>query len=297
MLKKTVSKLFQDCFTELSNHSNNIILATGENKMKTLKIVGAISILALLIVGATLASVMAYGWGAQNPYSPQIGVPGRMYTQGSQVNAPVTQTDTQTPTLYTPAYPNQGYGGWGGCMGRWGWGQAGAQTTAATPLTIAQATEVAKTYVASLTNPDLTVKQIEEYQNNFYVAVMEKSTGNGAFELLINKATGIVTPEPGPNMMWNTQYTFGAGFCNWLRGTTTATPTVTADQAKIDAQQYLDSYIQGITVGDVTAFHGYYTVEILNNGAPYGMLSVNGVTGQVWFHAWHGAFVQEQTVS
>jgi hypothetical protein len=265
--------------------------------MKTIKIVGAISILALIVVSATLATVFAYGWGAQTPYSSQIGVPGRMYAQGSQVSAPVTQTDTQTPTLYTPAYPNQGYGGRGGCWGRWANNGAYSTTTSTTPLTISQAADVAKTYVASLNNPDLTVKQIEEYQNNFYIAVSEKSTGNGAFELLINKATGIVTPEPGPNMMWNTQYTFGAGFCNWLRGTATATPTVTADQAKTDAQQYLNSYIQGTTVGDVTAFHGYYTIEILSNGTPYGMLSVNGVTGQIWFHTWHGAFVQEQTVS
>ncbi len=266
--------------------------------MKTIKIVGAISILALIVVSATLATVFAYGWGAQTIYSPQVGTPNRMYSQGSQVNAPVTQTNTQTPTLYTPSSTNpQQYGGWGGCITRRGMMGGLFQTTTATPLTITQAADVAKAYVVSLNNPDLTVKQIEEYQNNFYVAVTEKSTGNGAFELLINKATGIVTPEPGPNMMWNTQYTFGAGWCNWVRGTTTAAPTVTADQAKIDAQQYLDSYIQGTTVGDVTAFHGYYTVEILSNGTPYGMLSVNGVTGQVWFHAWHGAFVQEQTVS
>ena len=98
-------------------------------------------------------------------------------------------------------------------------------------------------------------------------------------------------------MMWNTQYTFGAGFCNWLRGTTTATPTVTVDQAKTDAQQYLNSYLQGTTVGDVTAFSGHYTIEVLSNGTPYGMLSVNSFTGQVWYHTWHGAFVQEQAVS
>lgn len=264
--------------------------------MKTIKIVGAISILALIVVSATLATVFAYGWGAQTPYGPQVGMPNRMYPQGSQANSPITQTNTETPALYTPAYSNQGSGGRGGCWGRWG-NNAAYPPTSTTPLTIAQAAEIAKSYVASLNNPDLEVKHIEEYANNFYVPVSEKSTGNGAFELLINKYTGIVTPEPGPNMMWNTQYSFGRGFCNWLRETTTATPTVTEEQAKTNTQQYLDSYIQGATVGDVTAFHGYYTVEILNNGSPYGMLSVNGVTGQVWFHTWHGAFVQEQTVS
>ena len=98
-------------------------------------------------------------------------------------------------------------------------------------------------------------------------------------------------------MMWNTQYTFGAGFCNWLQRHNTATPTVTVDQAKTDAQQYLNSYLQGTTVGDVTTFSGHYTIEVLQNGTPYGMLSVNSFTGQVWYHTWHGAFVQEQAVS
>jgi hypothetical protein len=265
--------------------------------MKTLKIVGAILALALITVGATVATALAFGWGAQTPYSLQVAVGNTV--AAPQALAPITQTNMQTPTLYTPSYANpQQFGGRGGCWGRWA-GGAGYPTTGTTvtPLTIAQAAEVAKTYVASLNNPDLQVKQVEEYTNNFYVLVAEKSTGNGAFELLINKATGIVTPEPGPNMMWNTQYTFGAGWCNWARGSNTAVPTVTVDQAKTDAQQYLNSYLQGTTVGDVTTFPGHYTIEVLNNGTPYGMLSVNSFTGQVWYHNWHGAFVQEQDVS
>ena len=39
--------------------------------MKTLKIVGAILVLALVVVGATVASALAFGWGAQTPYGPQ----------------------------------------------------------------------------------------------------------------------------------------------------------------------------------------------------------------------------------
>ena len=77
-------------------------------------------------------------------------------------------------------------------LGTRGWGNgAGYPTTGttATPLTITQAAEIAKTYVASLNNPDLTVKEIEEYTNNFYVPVTEKSTGNGAFELLSQQST------------------------------------------------------------------------------------------------------------
>jgi hypothetical protein len=269
--------------------------------MKTLKIVGAILVLALAVLGATVASALAFGWVLQAPYNHRAvvgNIESAPQSSAPQILAPITQTNTQTPTLYTPSYTNpQQYGGWGGCWGRGGWGNGAGYPTTAAPLTITQAAEVAKTYIASLNNPDLVVKQIEEYTNNFYVPVTQLETGTGAFELLINKATGIVTPEPGPNMMWNTQYTFGPGWCNWARGTITATPTVTADQAKTDAQAYLNSYLPGTTVGDVTTFSGHYTIEVLQNGTPYGMLSVNSYIGQVWYHTWHGAFVQEQAVS
>jgi hypothetical protein len=71
---------------------------------------------------------------------------------------------------------------------------------------------------------------------------------------------------------------------------------VTADQAKANAQQYLDAYYAGTTAGEVTAFYGYYTIEVESNGSVYGMLSVNSYTGQVWFHTWHGSFIQEATI-
>lgn len=182
-------------------------------------------------------------------------------------------------------------------MDGWGYGAANYPSATTTQLTITQATQIAQEYVATLNNPDLTVKQVEEYTANFYVQVAEKSTGYGAFELLIDKYTGVVTPEPGPTMMWNTKYTFTTGACNWLRGTPTTTPTVTAEQAKADAQQYLDAYYSGTTTGEVTAFYGYYTIEVLNNGATYGMVSVNSYTRQVWFHTWHGSFIQETQVA
>lgn len=284
--------------------------------MKTSKIITAILALSLIVVVATVASAYAFwGLGVQAPYTPYtgttnqyVGVPTSPTTPSPQNLAPVTQTNTQTPTLYTPpsaqiatpGYP--AYGGWGwGCPGRafFGFGTPAYPNaeTAVTPLTISQAAQIAQTYVTSLNNPDLTVKQVEEYTANFYVQVSEKSTDNGAFQLLLNKYTGAITAEPGPNMMWNTKYTFTTGFCNWFRGTITTTPAVTADQAKTNAQQYLNTYLAGTTVGDVTTFYGYFTIEVLSSGATYGMLSVNAFTGQAWYHTWHGAFIQEIAVS
>ncbi len=278
--------------------------------MKTWKIITLVGV-SLVSIALVTASAVAFmgGRGIYTPYNPYSAYPSGATTATSNLPtgtpAPVTQTNTQVPTLYTP--PNlqatapgyYGYGGMGGCMGRWGY-TAGYPTTgtATASLTINQAEQTAQTYVASLNNPDLKVTQVEEYTGNFYVQVSEKSTGNGAFQLLINKVTGVVTPEMGPNMMWNTKYTFGGGYCNWFRGTTTTlTPTVTVDQAKANAQQYLTTYLPGTTVGDVTTFYGYYNVEVLNAGTTYGMLSVNANTGQVWYHTWHGTFIQELQIS
>ncbi len=144
----------------------------------------------------------------------------------------------------------------------------------------------------------MVVKQVEEYTANFYVQVNEKSTGNGAFELLINKYTGSIYPEMGPNMMWNTQYgMMRSGILGGIFGAPTTTMPVTAAQATTNAQQYLTTYLPGSTTGDVTTFPGYYTIEVLTSGAPSGMLSVNGYTGQIWVHTWHGTFIQELQVS
>jgi hypothetical protein len=35
----------------------------------------------------------------------------------------------------------------------------------------------------------------------------------------------------------------------------------------------------------------YYTLHTYTGDKVSGMLSVNGYTGKVWYHSWHGAFV------
>jgi hypothetical protein len=76
-------------------------------------------------------------------------------------------------------------------------------------------------------------------------------------------------------------------------GTPTATTPTNVTQAKNAAQQFLNVYYPGTTVGNATTFYGYYIIEVLNAGNQYGMLSVNGYTGQVWYHNWHGTFIQQ----
>ena len=94
--------------------------------------------------------------------------------------------------------------------------------------------------------------------------------------------------------MWNTKYgMMRGGILGGIFGTPTAAMPVSADQAKADAQQYLNAYYPGTTAEEVFAFYGYYHVMVQLNGNDYGMMSVNGYTGQGWYHTWHGTFIQE----
>jgi len=156
-----------------------------------------------------------------------------------------------------------------------------ALTPSSSVISVAQAKQSADKYVAG--SSDLRVAEIEEYAQNFYVRVQEKGTGINAFELLVDKTSGAVTREPGPDMMWNTKY----GMMGFGRAATAEMP-VTADKAAEYAQRWLDTNIAGAKAEEPDTFYGYCTLDISMNGSTYGMLSVNGYSGDVWYHTWHG---------
>ncbi len=67
---------------------------------------------------------------------------------------------------------------------------------------------------------------------------------------------------------------------------------MTADEAVLAAQAYLDRYVPGLQADDHAAeFYGYYTLHTLRDDEIVGMLSVNGDTGAVWLHSWHGVYL------
>jgi hypothetical protein len=140
-----------------------------------------------------------------------------------------------------------------------------------------------------------------QFSNQFYAEVEEKSTGIHAFEILLDRFTGAVYPEPGPNMMWNTKYGHMGGMMGGWWGFGGQIPTaqmpVTPAQAGQYAQQFLDANRPGTTAADeADTFYGYYTIHVLQNDQVIGMLSVNGYSGQVWYHTWHGTFVDMRTL-
>jgi hypothetical protein len=72
---------------------------------------------------------------------------------------------------------------------------------------------------------------------------------------------------------------------------------ITSAQAEMLAMKYLNQNLPGASLEEPDRFYGYYTIHIMRDGKVYGMLSVNGHTGDVWFHSWHGYFIQEKDFS
>ena len=183
-----------------------------------------------------------------------------------------------------------GRGGMGPGMMGGGWGSYNPDPNAK-PITIDQAADAVRLYL-NVYGGKLVLTEVMDFAWNYYAEVEEEDTGIHAMELLIDKYTGRVSPEMGPNMMWNTKYSpMGGMMGNYGGGSPTASMPVTPDRAKTLAQQYLDANLAGLTVAEADTFYGYYTLHTLQNGQLEGMLSVNGYTGAVWYHAWHGPFL------
>ena len=179
-------------------------------------------------------------------------------------------------------------GGWG-CDGNPG--RYGEASSSSSTLTIEDAHDAVERYIDSQGYSGLEIAEVMEFEHNFYAIVEETDAGIGAVELLVDKWTGELGPEMGPNMMWNTKY--GMHGRGGMMGRTSGTDTLTSDEALDIAQRWLDVNRPGVTVEEhADPFYGYYTIHTLKDGEIEGMLSVHGSTGQVWYHTWHGAFVQ-----
>ncbi len=203
----------------------------------------------------------------------------------------------------------------------------GYSTTKAAPVTsIAQARERARAFADRL---GLRTSEILRFQLNYDVVLVDKE-GNGATEVLVDPATGAVSLEYGPAMMWNTRYgpsgrdrggmtsaaemrsmmgsygvayggMMGAGMMggsgDGMMGGSSTPPAATGGavslaRAHAIARRWLDANEPGTTVeSGGDAFPGYYTLETLSDGRIDGMISVNAATGAVWPHWWHGRFV------
>ena len=158
---------------------------------------------------------------------------------------------------------------------------------------------------------DLGVGEVMRFENNYYAELIDQS-GELATEVLVDPRTGGVWLEYGPAMMWNTEWgmmggaggmgggMMGGGMMgggpygdpSW--GPTQALgdgPTLSAEDAELIASEWLSAQGRDLSAGEAEPFPGYYTLHVLRNEKIAGMLSVNGYTGALWYHWWHGRFV------
>lgn len=276
---------------------------------KTLSIV-LICIAVLVLAAGVFYFGFVYGRNAFGFAGPAAGGHWNYGYGPGMMNGYRNRPGTTNGYGYGPGMMGRGRAfGPGGMMGGYGYGYGSISST---PLTVDQAKAASEKYLTNLNNPDLKIAEIMVFDNNAYVAVKESDTGIGAFELLVDPSTQVAYPEMGPNMMWNLKYgglnhqSMMGGYGGMMRGygwsgTTPVQPsgtmTVTAEQAVAAAQTYLDANLQGATAAsDPMQFYGYYTLDFTREGKVAGMLSVNGYTGQVFLHTWHGAFIEEAQI-
>lgn len=263
--------------------------------------IALVSGLALLLVGILApgpALAQGPGWMMGNtqvyngtaPYGHGGMMGGGMMHGGMMGN---TQAYTRTP----PFGP--------------GWMMGGMMVNSNSPffsaksLTLAEATETLDAYLANLNDPNLAVDEVMIFDNQAYAEIVEEDTGIGVMEVLVDPDTKAVYLEMGPNMMWNLKYGMMSGFGRYgmmgmMRGNfgpadLSGEMTITPENAIEAAQTYLDTYFPAasLTVAEeADPFYGYYTLHVNKDGQTAGMLSVNGYSGQVFPHTWHGRLLE-----
>ena len=281
----------------------------------TLKIL-AIVVLSLVVVGALLGAgflvgravnvrqAFVAGAGAVGPYAFD-GRPGMMQAWDER----------QAPSYGPGMEP-----GWGTDRGRrpgmmddfgrmpmFGGDPAAADVE---PLTVEAATQAVQTFLDKLGRDNLALGEIMVFDNHAYAVIEDTTSGQGAFEVLVDPVRQVVHLEYGPSMMWNTVYGMHGSDPIFARGMPggrmmgglgdvgpvtvpdNASP-LTEAEAREKAGAYLEqAYPDQTLSATAEAFPGYFTFDVETDGTPVSMLSVHATTGQVWYHTWHGTFLE-----
>ncbi len=194
------------------------------------------------------------------------------------------------PNQVNPNYPyaqNQGYGYGQGMMGQQGMmggmGMMQVYPATAEPLSLEDAQAQFDQVVQAYRN--VQVSDVMAFSNNYYAQLVDDQ-GQGVAEVLVDRYSGFVTPEPGPNMMWNTR----AGMMGFAFA---GQPRFDEAAAQEKAETFLAAYLPGASVRASQTFSGYTTFDF-GREATEGMLSVNAYSGEVWVHTWHGSAIGTQ---
>lgn len=292
------------------------------NNSKRWIAIALVSGLAVLLLVGVVATVPAFAQGPGGMGGGMMGGSGGMMGgSGGMMGGPGWMMgNTQGLTETTPFGPGGMLGGMmnqmmngmtNGMMGGGMMVNSNSPFFTAKPMTLAEATETLNAYLASLNDSNLKLDEVMIFDNQAYGRIIEKDSGIGVMEVLVDPTTKAVFPEMGPNMMWNLKYGMMSGFGgygmmgmmmggnNMMGNFGTATPSaempLTPEKAVETAQTYLDTYFSEakLTANQkADPFYGYYTIDLNKDGKTAGMLSVNGYTGQVFPHTWHGKLIE-----
>lgn len=81
----------------------------------------------------------------------------------------------------------------------------------ADPLSIEDAETAVSDYLATLDDSNLQLGEVMIFDNQAYAQILDSETGIGAFEVVVDPVSHDVYPEPGPNMMWNSEFGMASG--------------------------------------------------------------------------------------
>ncbi len=238
-------------------------------KKETIVIIVAVVLLAAIIIAVGVAIGYSNPWDRSDsrPYS------GNMMGQGMMGSGIMGSGNMM----------NQGMMGQGmmssGMMG--GMGMMALYSADSKPISETDARNQAQVYTNRY-YPGAKIGDFMEFSLNYYVELKDASNTSIA-EILVDRYTGAVTPEPGPNMMWNTVN----------RGQRSiASVKYDMSAVKSQAEKFLTGYLPDATIQESTSYPGYYTFDFGREKIE-GMLSVNAFTGDIWVHTWHGQFISD----
>ena len=221
-------------------------------KKETIIIIVAVAVLATILIAVIVTTRVPNPWerSASGPYSRNATGPGML---GSGMMGP-------------------------GMMGG-GMGMQALYSADSLPVAETDARNRAVAYVNRY-YPNAKIGDFMEFSLNYYGELKDASNMSIA-EILVDRYTGAVTLEPGPNMVWNTW--------NTRRSSATA-GAYDLTRGKFLAEKFLAGYLPGATIQESTSYPGYYTFDF-GRGQTEGMLSVNAYTGEIWVHTWHGQYI------
>lgn len=162
------------------------------------------------------------------------------------------------------------------------------------PLSVDEVKRIVGKYLVGLQIPDLAIDEVQVYESNTFARIVEKNTGMGAFEVLIDPWTLMVYPTPGATITWNRKYQPGPeGISVDSSREIKSSLRLSPINAIRIAQAYLDENLVGsIASQSAYPFYGYYSIEITQGDLIIGKVDVNGETGEVYPQLNQGALIE-----